>query len=79
MGLDMWFKDDVKNVLLAASMAAEMANWSRDAEGLAYWDGYRAALATVARTFGIILKEDEEDEHGLVSSYRQLEARLLTR
>ena len=79
MGLDMWFKDDVKNILLAASMAAEMAGWSRDAEELAYWNGYRAALATVARTFGITLNEDEEDTYGLVSSHRQLEARLLTR
>jgi hypothetical protein len=78
MGLDMWFKDDIKNILLAISMAAEAVNWSRDTEELAYWNGYRAALTTVARTFGIALKEGEEDMHGLVS-YRQLEARLLTR
>jgi len=79
MGLDMWFKDDIRNILLAASMAVEMVNWSRDAEELAYWNGYRAALATVARTFGITLNEDEEEEYGLVGSPRRLEARLLPR
>lgn len=65
MGLDIWFKDDIANILRAADEAnlSAMAAASRDdphvLEGATYRlrqahrDGFAAALATVALALGL--------------------------
>lgn len=67
MGLDMWCKDDIRNVLLAANAAnGEIARRAIEAESLeeqprlelaAYRSGYEAAIITVAAAFGIPLAD----------------------
>jgi hypothetical protein len=59
MGLDIWFKEDIRNALLAAdeassSTARVCAFVGGDPVTLrAYLEGYRAALTTVALAFGL--------------------------
>ena len=66
MGLDIFFLEDIRNALLAAdhatSSTAKMAYGVRDDEELpevravalkAYMEGYRAALVTIALSFGL--------------------------
>jgi hypothetical protein len=64
MALDIWSRDDIRNVILAANAAsADVANlaMSAQAEGqdaatlATYRAGYEAALATLATAFGIPL------------------------
>jgi hypothetical protein len=54
MGLDIWFKDDIKNILLGVEFAnAHLASYCREDEVQAYRDGFRAALLATAASFGI--------------------------
>jgi len=54
MGLDMWFKDDIANVLYGIDLAtARMATDRPDVEAAAFREGFRAALEAVEVSFGI--------------------------
>ncbi|MFB0545298.1 MAG: hypothetical protein ACETWB_00160 [Anaerolineae bacterium] len=59
MGLDIWFKEDIANALIAAdeassATAAALSEVTNDPGRLrAYREGYRAALTTLALAFGI--------------------------
>jgi hypothetical protein len=54
VGLDVWFKDDVRNMLLGMDVAAAnlAANYSQT-EARAYRAGFEAALVALAVSFGI--------------------------
>ena len=53
-GLDMWWKDDIGNVLLGIDMCSvHMATGRNEAERSAYQDGFHAALQAVAASLGI--------------------------
>jgi len=66
MGLDIWFSEDIKHILLAAERAsalslAQAAESTTDLNALrAYQRGYRAALAAVALACGLTPTSDEE-------------------
>jgi len=54
LGLDMWFKDDIRNILLGVELAnADLATHYGDAELRAYREGFKAALIATAVSFGI--------------------------
>ncbi len=59
MSLDIWFREDVQNALMAAdeasaTTAAALRAVTSDPQYLrAYRQGYRAALATIAVAFGL--------------------------
>jgi len=54
MGLDVWFKEDIRNILLGVELAnAHLATHYNDAEVRAYREGFKAALAATAVSFGI--------------------------
>lgn len=54
MGLDLWAKDDIRNILLGVELAnAHLATHYNDAEVQAYREGFKAALAATAVSFGI--------------------------
>ena len=65
MGLDVWFREDVLNALLAADQAsaATVAAVGNDvldpATVRAFRQGFRAALVTVALAFGIAPEVDD--------------------
>ena len=52
LGLGIWFKDEIKNILLAARLS--MLNSGGDAE---YRRGFETALVCVAQSFGIALED----------------------
>ena len=65
MGLDIWFKDDIRNILLGVELAnAHLATHYSDAEVRAYREGFRVALAATAVSFGIYLGEIEVEAVG---------------
>jgi len=54
MGLDIWFKDDIKNILLGIEFAnAHLATYCSEDEIQAYREGFKAALLATAVSFGI--------------------------
>jgi hypothetical protein len=54
MGLDIWFKDDIKNILTGVELAnGHLASHYSDAEVRAYREGFKAALAATATSLGI--------------------------
>jgi hypothetical protein len=58
MGLDVWFKDDVRNILLGLDMAtAHLASNYTQPEVRSYQDGFEAALVALAVSFGIRPRE----------------------
>lgn len=60
MGLDIWFKEDIRNILLGVELAnAHLASRYSDAEVRAYREGFKAALAATAVSFGIYPGEIE--------------------
>jgi len=75
MGLDIWFKDDIANILRAANeanLAAMVAAAGADPAGptgetsrlrQAYRDGFAAALATVALALGLPAPAIRVDAH----------------
>jgi hypothetical protein len=58
MGLDVWFKEDLRNILLGMDVAAAnlAANYTQP-EARAYRDGFEAALVALAVSFGIRPRE----------------------
>ena len=52
MGLDIWFRDDIRNVLLAARQT--MLATGGDGE---YRRGFEAALVTLALAFGLDVRD----------------------
>ena len=64
MALDVWYKSDIQNALSAAeqaSGAALTAAGSRnDPFVTGYRAGYRAALATMALAFGLVVVQMDE-------------------
>lgn len=54
MGIELWFKDDIQNLLLSINASsATAANWASGTHVLAYRQGYQEALAAVALACGI--------------------------
>lgn len=54
MTLNMWLKDDIRNILLGIDFAgSQMAADRADLEGQAFRDGFRTALAAVAVSLGV--------------------------
>lgn len=54
MGVEIWFKEDIRNILLSIDVSsAATARWSNDPQMAAYRHGYQAALAAVALACGI--------------------------
>ncbi len=54
MAIEMWFKDDIKNILLSVNASsADTARWAETAAIAAYRRGYQAALCAVALACGI--------------------------
>ena len=65
MGLDIWFKEDIRNILLGVELAnAQLAIHCSDAEVRAYREGFKAALAATAVSFGIYPGEIEVETVG---------------
>jgi len=53
-GLDVWFKDDIKNTLRAIDSAnAEVFKTINTSEMQLYRQGYEAAIRAIAEAFGI--------------------------
>ena len=53
MTLDMWWKDDIRNVLVGIDLAcAQMATDRSEDERRAFREGFRAALSAVAASLG---------------------------
>jgi len=53
-GLDMWWKDDIRNVLIGIAQGTPyMGSEMSAAEGYAFREGYAAALSAVALSLGI--------------------------
>lgn len=58
MNLNMWFKDDIRNILLGIEFAsAQSVSGLSDAEQAAFRNGFRSALLAVAASFGIVERE----------------------
>ena len=65
----MYYQDDIRNALRAAEQAtrAALPNNSalpetrspNDAYAEGYWDGYRAALMTIALAFGLVERHEQ--------------------
>jgi hypothetical protein len=53
MGIDMWFKDDIGNVLEALNLATARMGLDYADGGVEFQEGYTAALRAVAVSFGI--------------------------
>lgn len=54
MGVDMWLKEDVRNILTGVHLAhANLAQHFSDPEVRAYREGFAAALTATAASFGI--------------------------
>jgi hypothetical protein len=54
MGLEMWFKEDLRNILLSVNASsAATALWSDNSQVTAYRSGYQEALMAVGLACGI--------------------------
>lgn len=53
MGLELWFKEDIKNILLGLVVNAPRMGLDYKDEGEEFQTGYKAALEAVAVSFGI--------------------------
>jgi len=64
MGLEVYYPQDIRNVLLAAEQASNSAltaaKEKNDEFAQGYQAGYRAALTTVALAFGLIPGPDDQ-------------------
>jgi hypothetical protein len=84
MSLDIWFREDIKNIILAAEQAnvqgLQSGLWSTDPElqracpeckRRTYHQGFRAALSTLALAFGLAplpLHDPEEEEYKIIQT-----------
>ena len=72
MGIEMWFKDDVRNILISANASsAATAEFASGPVMQTYRLGYQAALMTVALACGI-----PPDQVGIRLDARQSETPL---
>ena len=54
MTLDMWFKDDIRNILLGVELAAKSQLLAAEGETTrAYREGFDAAVTAIAASFGL--------------------------
>jgi hypothetical protein len=73
VGLDLWTKEDIRNILLGVELAnAHLATRYSDAEVRAYREGFKAALAAAAVSFGIYPGEIEVEVVGARPGMRPL-------
>jgi hypothetical protein len=76
MSLDIWFREDIKNIILAAEQAnvqaLEAGLGSTDPElQRSYHQGFRAALSTLALAFGLAplpVHDPEEEEYKIIQT-----------
>lgn len=69
MGADMWLKEDVRNILTGVHMAhASLAQYFSDPQVRAYREGFFAALAATAMSFGIAPGEVVKPDAPLAST-----------
>ena len=67
MSLDIWFREDIKHILMAAERAGSLSLAHAEESAAdprllqAYRRGYRAALYTVAVACGLTPQEGEEE------------------
>ncbi len=62
MALDMWFKEDIRNILISINVAnADIADYTGDPQLMTYRRGYVAALTAMAACFGINLMESARE------------------
>lgn len=55
MNLDMWFKDDIRNIIVGVELAAKSRMGSADDEiNRAFQEGFDAAIVAIAASFGLI-------------------------
>lgn len=84
MSLDIWFREDIRHILMAAERASEMAlaqgeECAADAATLrAYRRGYRAALSAVALACGLAPCADGAARGAGVPGYAAGQARKAT-
>jgi hypothetical protein len=73
MALEVYFPQDIRNVLLAAEQASSAALMATQAEhnefAQGYREGYRAALTTLALAFGLIRPDDRRESHNWQPAY----------
>jgi len=73
MALEVYFPQDICNVLLAAEQASSAALMATQAEhnefAQGYREGYRAALTTLALAFGLIRPDDRRGSHNWQPAY----------
>ena len=68
VGLDIWTKEDIRNILLGVELAnAHLATRYSDDEVRAYREGFKAALAAAAVSFGIYPGEIKVEAAGTQS------------
>jgi len=64
MGMDVWFKEDIRNILFSINTAnADIADYADDPQVMAYRRGYLAALIAMAAAFGISLMDPIRGEN----------------
>lgn len=62
-GLDVWFKDDIRNALRAVDSAnADLFEIINNSEMQLYRQGYEAAVRAIAEAFGIRYKSAHQRE-----------------
>ncbi|MDI7277344.1 MAG: hypothetical protein QME94_15310 [Anaerolineae bacterium] len=72
MSLDIWFRDDIKHILMAAERASSLSLAQAEESGSdasllrAYRRGYRAALCAVAVACGLTPHEDDGEASSLL-------------
>jgi hypothetical protein len=55
MGIEMWFKDDIRNILLSVNLSSSAAaRWADGDLADAYRLGYAQAIEVLAVAFGIL-------------------------
>jgi len=56
MGLDIYFKEDIANILQSAVKALQAMQYSESAEAIGFRAGWQACLETIATAFGLHLE-----------------------
>lgn len=53
MGLDMWFKEDIRNIIMGIALATPRMGLDYQDGGIEFQEGFHAALEAIAVSFGI--------------------------
>lgn len=53
MGLELWFKEDIRNILMGLAVNAPRMGLNYQDDGEEFQAGYKAALEAIAVSFGI--------------------------